>query len=122
MSETVESLEGLNDTQLREVIQRAEMMLRERGSKRLEELRELAREAGLEVTLTRIGESEGRGRGKRAGAGKQGRGDRRREVPAKYQNPDNPSDKWSGRGRKPRWVEMAIAHGRSLEELAIPAG
>jgi DNA-binding protein H-NS len=122
MGESVENLEGLNEAQLRELIQRAEMMLRERGAKRLEELRQLAKEAGYQVTLTKIGESEGQGRGKRAGVGKRGRDDRRREVSAKYQNPDNPSDKWSGRGRKPRWVETALSHGRRLEDLTIPAG
>jgi DNA-binding protein H-NS len=118
MGESVDNLEGMNETQLRDLIRRAEMALRERGTKRIEELRQLAREAGYEVTLTKIGEPEGR-RGKRK-SGPAGRPDRRREVPAKYQNPDNPSEKWSGRGRQPKWVQMAIAHDRKLEDLAIP--
>jgi DNA-binding protein H-NS len=121
MGETLENLEGMNERDLRDLIQRAQSALQERTANRLEELRQLAKEVGYEVTLTKIGESEGR-RGKRARTGKGGRADRRAEVSAKYQNPDNPSDKWSGRGRKPRWVEMAVTHGRRLEDLAIPAG
>jgi DNA-binding protein H-NS len=120
MGESVDNLEGMNETQLRDLIRRAEMALRDRGTKRIEELRLLAREAGYEVTLTKIGEAEGRG-GARKSGGKIGRRDRRREVPAKYQNPDNPSEKWSGRGRQPKWVQMALAHNRKLEDLAIPA-
>jgi DNA-binding protein H-NS len=120
MGESVDNLEGMNETQLRDLIRRAEMALRERGTKRIEELRLLAREAGYEVTLTKIGEPEGR-RGRKRTGGKSGRPDRRREVPAKYQNPDNPSESWSGRGRQPKWVQMALAHNRKLEDLAIPA-
>ncbi|WP_151718959.1 H-NS histone family protein [Gemmobacter serpentinus] len=38
---------------------------------------------------------------------------------AKYANPENPSETWSGRGRKPRWYEAALNAGRSPEDLAI---
>ena len=97
------------------------VMLRERGAKRIDELKQLAKEAGYEVTLTKIGEMDGRGRRGRGAAGKKERGDRRAEVSAKYQNPDNAEDKWSGRGRQPKWVQAALGHGRKLEDLAISA-
>jgi DNA-binding protein H-NS len=120
MDESVDNLEGMNEAQLRDLIRRAEMTLRERGTKRIEELRQLAREAGYEVTLTKIGEPEGR-RGKRK-SGTAGRPDRRREVPAKYQNPDNPSEKWSGRDASQngsRWLSPMIG---KLEDLVmVPA-
>ncbi len=38
---------------------------------------------------------------------------------AKYANPANPADTWSGRGRKPRWFSEALAAGKSAEELAV---
>jgi DNA-binding protein H-NS len=116
VSESLENLESMNEGELRELIQRAQAMLRERGTKQLDELRQLAREAGYEVTLIKIGVSKGSGR--RGAAGKRGHGDRQREVSAKYQHPDNPNDKWSGRGRQPKWVQMALAHGWKLEDLA----
>ncbi len=38
---------------------------------------------------------------------------------AKYANPANPSDTWSGRGRKPRWFSEALAKGRRPEDMAV---
>ena len=37
----------------------------------------------------------------------------------KYANPADPSQTWTGRGRKPNWVIEAVASGKSLDELAI---
>jgi DNA-binding protein H-NS len=37
---------------------------------------------------------------------------------AKYCNPDDPKQTWSGRGRQPQWFKDAVAGGRSLEDLA----
>ena len=44
---------------------------------------------------------------------------KRKPVAPKYANPDDPSQTWSGRGRRPRWVEAALAGGAKLESLAI---
>ena len=38
---------------------------------------------------------------------------------AKYANPANKADTWSGRGRKPRWFSEALAKGRKPEDMAI---
>ena len=46
-------------------------------------------------------------------------GRKRAPASAKYANPDNRSETWSGRGRKPRWFEAALAAGKSADELAI---
>ncbi|KEP70318.1 trans-acting regulatory protein HvrA [Thioclava dalianensis] len=43
----------------------------------------------------------------------------RRAVAPKYANPANPSETWSGRGRKPRWVQAALDQGKSLDDLKI---
>ena len=40
-------------------------------------------------------------------------------LPAKYANPEDPTQTWSGRGRRPRWVEAALASGKSLDDLKI---
>lgn len=37
----------------------------------------------------------------------------------KYANPADPSQTWSGRGRKPQWVHDAIAAGKDISELEI---
>jgi DNA-binding protein H-NS len=41
------------------------------------------------------------------------------KVEAKYRNPDNPSETWSGRGKAPRWLTKLIAAGRQLDEFRI---
>jgi DNA-binding protein H-NS len=38
---------------------------------------------------------------------------------AKFANPADPSDTWSGRGRKPRWFAEALAAGKTAEDMAI---
>ena len=44
---------------------------------------------------------------------------KRAPAVAKYANPADSSDTWSGRGRKPRWFEAALKSGKSPEDLAI---
>ena len=46
-------------------------------------------------------------------------GRKRSPSVAKYANPANKSDTWSGRGRKPRWFSEALAKGKMPEDLAI---
>lgn len=43
----------------------------------------------------------------------------RKPVEAKYQNPTDPSQTWTGRGRKPLWVQAYLDNGGSLEQLAL---
>lgn len=42
-----------------------------------------------------------------------------KKVAAKYANPADASQTWSGRGRQPIWFRDAIANGASEDELAI---
>lgn len=51
--------------------------------------------------------SSGRGRGT---AGKSG---------IKYRNPKNPSETWTGRGRKPNWLVEQLENGVDIEDFAI---
>ncbi len=62
----------------------------------------MAEEAGFSIE-----ELFGKPRGRRGGG-----------IP-KYRNPDNPNQTWSGRGRKPRWLEEKLAEGMELEEFLI---
>lgn len=39
--------------------------------------------------------------------------------PPKYRNPQNPDQTWSGRGRKPAWVNDAEAKGTDIAEFEI---
>ncbi len=48
-------------------------------------------------------------------AGKRGKS----KSPAKYRNPADPTQTWSGRGRKPRWIIEAASAGRNLADFEI---
>ncbi|PPE68443.1 H-NS histone family protein [Caldimonas thermodepolymerans] len=40
------------------------------------------------------------------------------KVAPKYRNKET-GETWTGRGRQPKWVEQALASGKTLEDLAI---
>ncbi len=44
---------------------------------------------------------------------------KRGASPAKYRNPANPSQTWSGRGRQPGWIKEGLAKGKKLADFAI---
>jgi DNA-binding protein H-NS len=67
-------------------------------------LEEKARELGFPLAeLLKVGAEKTRGAGGRA----------------KYANPANPSQTWSGRGRKPGWFAAALEAGKRPEDMAI---
>ncbi len=42
-----------------------------------------------------------------------------KKVPVKYRNPADSTQGWTGRGRKPRWVEAWLASGKSIDDLQV---
>lgn len=75
----------------------------------IEEIKRLATEKGLKVEdlLMELGGSKTRT--KREGS----------PVPARYRNPDNKSQTWSGRGKRPLWLNAAMAAGKTLDDLRV---
>ncbi|RBI84084.1 hypothetical protein DRV85_13840 [Rhodosalinus halophilus] len=45
-------------------------------------------------------------------------GKRTKGVP-RYRNPKNPSQTWTGKGRKPKWVLEALDEGIPMEKMEI---
>ena len=41
------------------------------------------------------------------------------KVLPKYQNPKNPAEMWSGRGKQPHWVQAQLKAGKKLEHFLI---
>ncbi|MBU3657324.1 MAG: H-NS histone family protein [Rhodocyclaceae bacterium] len=74
----------------------------------IEKLKAIAREHGYSLE-----ELAGAKKGRKAGSGS------RKPVAPKYANPANRSETWTGRGRKPLWVQAALNQGKSLESLLI---
>jgi DNA-binding protein H-NS len=119
-------MDGMSEGELRELIERAQKALdrlvAKRARRTLKEAKRLAAEVGFEAAFTKPGGGDGRRRRKvgetePAPAAPSSRG----KVAPKYRNPDNPGETWTGRGRQPRWVQAALAGGRSLSDFAIPA-
>ena len=42
------------------------------------------------------------------------------KLPPKFRNPET-GDTWTGRGLKPKWLEQALAEGKSLDEFLVDA-
>ena len=78
----------------------------------LEKIKELA--AGAGISLDELV----RGAGARPVSQKTKASDKRGTVAPKYRDPSSGTT-WTGRGRKPKWVEAALASGKKLEDLAI---
>jgi DNA-binding protein H-NS len=41
------------------------------------------------------------------------------KVAIKYRDPDNPSNAWSGRGVKPRWLQEYVDQGRTVDDFRV---
>jgi len=48
-----------------------------------------------------------------------GRSTKGKTVAAKYMNPDNPSETWTGRGRKPKWLVAKLDKGKKMADFTI---
>lgn len=81
-----------------------EARLRER-QELLSKMEELAHEAGFSINELVGGKGRGKGR--------------TTVSAAKYANPDNRAETWTGRGRKPNWLVEKLKKGASVEDFAI---
>ena len=108
------TLEGMDADELRQVQKRVEGLIGDSQDRKRREamaaMERVAKEHGFKL-------SELVGEGKSAKGGKPGAG--KSTAPAKYANPDDPQQMWSGLGRRPSWVREALNSGRSLGNLAI---
>ncbi|MCK0509517.1 H-NS family nucleoid-associated regulatory protein [Aromatoleum buckelii] len=83
----------------------------------LRKLQKLVREHGLsldEVMASPVVATPRKARSKTAAPAKA-------PLPVKFRHPNNRELAWSGRGRKPHWVEAWLANGGSLDALAVAA-
>ena len=98
-----------------------EVSKRESDSKAalLKRLRKLAREEGIELEEL-LGTDEStttQAKGTKAGKKPPASSAKKTPRPAKYRNPNNLDQGWSGRGRKPAWFEAWVNNGGSLDAL-----
>ncbi len=108
-------LSTLNIDQLKDLLKKVPAELK----RRTEEATSAARDAAIEQ-LKLIAREHGYSLEELTGTKKTRKSSGvRKPVAPKYANPSNPSETWTGRGRKPLWVQAALDQGKSLESLLI---
>ena len=106
-------LSGLNIDQLTDLVGKAQSEMASRERTRRKDLRN-----ELERRVTSEGYKMGDIFPELAKGG--ANANARQKRPAKYRNPQNPDDTWSGIGRTPRWV-AAIVEERGIDVPAFKA-
>lgn len=97
------SLKDINDLEAK--LQKAKSQARDRAKSELKDkIDRLVDGSGFSINELYGFVGKGRGRGKSA---------------AKFANPDNRSETWTGRGRKPNWLVARLNKGAKLNDFAI---
>ena len=99
---------NLSETEIKALIDNAEKALKERQSSKRKEviaqIKELAASIGVTVEIL-----DGDKKADRKGS----------KVAAKYRNPADASQTWTGRGLAPKWMQELLAAGRDKAEFEI---
>lgn len=100
------NLTNMTIEQLQDLIKDAETAIRrkqrEQRSEVIQQMRQLASTIGVSVEISSGGKTT-----------------KKTKSAAKYRNPKNAGQTWTGRGPKPKWFKDAIAGGKKPEDLAI---
>lgn len=105
-------LKALSPKELQSLIVNAEAQMQEAKSSQIHGIRQKidALLSGAGLTLADVYPTRG-GRGAKAG---------KRTVAPKYRNPEDPSQTWTGRGKRPLWFAAALKkRGVTAESLLI---
>jgi len=98
---------NLSETELQAVIDRAENALQEKKTKKRKEviaqIKELAASIGVTVEIDDSNKPVRKGK----------------KVAAKYCNPDDKSQTWTGRGVSPKWMQALSEAGHEKSEFLI---
>ncbi|MCT4557074.1 MAG: H-NS histone family protein [Pelagimonas sp.] len=98
-------LEKLSREELSDLIARAEKALKTLESRRRAEAKLAAEKAAQEFGFSLDEVMDAAGKGSKGAP--------------KYANPADPTQTWTGRGRKPNWVIQALESGASIDDLMI---
>ncbi|QAU22634.1 H-NS histone family protein [Dyella sp. M7H15-1] len=109
-------LTSLSPKELKALIANAESKMQEARASQVQEVRKkidaILSTSGL--TLADVYPAHG---------GKGGKGGKRGAVAPKYRNPEDPSQTWTGRGKRPLWFAAALKRrGVTAESLLITGG
>lgn len=109
MAENEFDLDDLDLDELRRLQKDVTKAINEYQERKKREARAAAERAAADLGFTLEELAAGAVKGKKA------------KNPPKYRNPEDPTQTWSGRGRKPGWINEAEAAGRDVEDFRIAA-
>lgn len=98
-------LENMSRDELKTLIKDAEKALKSVDARRKAEAKRAAEDALREFGYSLDDIVSGDGKGSKG--------------VAKYANPADPTQTWTGRGRKPNWVLDALREGKSIDDMMI---
>ncbi|MCG8392464.1 MAG: H-NS histone family protein [Pseudomonadales bacterium] len=114
------NLDELSIEELEKLIKQAEAALDKKRKAELKNaqavLEKMAKELGVEPEQLLKANEKKKTRGKKATKKKAGV---RRPAKVKYRDPNNSSNTWTGRGKRPLWLQDALAKGAKLEDFAV---
>lgn len=101
-------LNNLSEAELQSVIEKAEKALKERQTNKrkevLAQIKELAASIGVTVDIHENDKYFDR---------------KNIKVAARYRNPADPFQTWSGRGLAPKWMQVLVSSGHDKSEFEI---
>ena len=104
-------LSGYNLAELKGLQHDIEREIKSRQHQDLQKAREqilaIAQEAGVSVEELL------------AAGGKKSKTGKGQKVQARFQNPRDNSQTWTGRGRQPKWIAEGLAKGKALDDFRI---
>lgn len=99
-------LNNMSKEELKKLIREAEKALKTLETRRLTQAKQAAESAAKEYGFS-LDELLG------------GTPKKTSKSAPKYRNPNDPEQTWTGKGRKPNWVNDALAAGKTMEDLKI---
>ncbi len=115
------NLDELSIDELEKLIKQAESALEKKRKAELKNaqavLEKMAKELGVDPSELLKGANDKKApRKKRAGKKKAGV---RKPAAVKYRDPNNSSNTWTGRGKRPLWLQDALSKGAKLEDFSV---
>jgi len=99
---------NLSETELQAVINKAEFALKEKKSKKRKEVISQIKELAASIGVTIIINEDTAQNIKTV-----------KKVAAKYRNPDDETQTWTGRGVSPKWMQALVNAGHDKSEFLI---
>jgi DNA-binding protein H-NS len=114
------NLESYTIDELEKLIRQAEAALDKKRKAELKNaqsvLEKMAKELGVDPSA--LLKPADKKPGRKKGAAKK-KASTRKPVKPKYRDPSNAKNTWSGRGKRPIWLQQALEKGSKLEDFAI---